>query len=154
MSISHAIRQTFNRAPNFVKVPRLCTIQNAWNSLAKIHLRIPFLQNSFQWLLSNSSYFLKKGKKQKQFFIPPLCLIRLRSCNCIKIVKIVFIHNFEKNFSNLSLVSFKFCNIKYRSSHQSCSIKKMFLKISQNSQENTRAIIYVMHFFFIFFCNT
>ena len=95
-SISHARRQTFNRAPNFVKVPRLCTIQNASNSQAKIHLRTPFLQNSFQWLLSNFSYFLKKGKKQKQFFIPPLCLIRLKSCICIKIVKIVFIHNFAK----------------------------------------------------------
>ena len=136
-SISHARRQTFNRAPNFVKVPRLCTIQNASNSHAKIHLRTPFLQNSFQWFLSNFSYFLKKGKKRKQFFIPPLCLTRLRSCNCIKIVKIVFIHNFEKIYSNLSSVSFKFCNIRYRSSHQRCSIKTVFLEISQNSQENT-----------------
>ena len=69
--------------------------------------------------------FFKKGKKQKQFFIPPLCLIRLKSCNCIKIVKIVFIHNFAKKaYSNLSSVSFKFGNIKYRSSHQRCSMKK------------------------------
>ena len=111
-SISHARRQIFNIAPNFVKVPRLCTIQSASNSQAKIHLKTPFLQNSFQWLLSNFSYFLKKGKKQKQFFIPSLFLIRLKSCNCIKIVKIVFIHNFEKNCSNLSSVSFKFCDIK------------------------------------------
>ena len=34
------------RAPNFVSVPRLCTIQNTSNSLAKAHLRILFLQNS------------------------------------------------------------------------------------------------------------
>ena len=76
-----------------------------------------FLQNSFQWLLSNFSYFLKKGKKQ--FFISPLCVIRLKSCNCIKIVKIVFIHNFEKNYSNLSSVYFKFCNTKYEK-HFAC----------------------------------
>ena len=138
-SIFHVRRQTFNRAPNFVKVPRLCTIQNASNSQAKMHLRTPFLQNSFQWLLSNFSYFLKKRKKQEQFFIPPLCLIRLRSCNCIKIVKIALIHSFEKIYSNLSSVSFKFCNIKYRSSQQRCSIKTVFLEISQNSKENTCA---------------
>ena len=125
-SISHARRQTFNRAPNFVNVPRLCTIQNASNSQAKIHLRTPFLQNSFQWLLSNFSYFLKKGKKQKQFFIPPLFLIRLKSCNCIKIVKIVFIHNFEKNCSNLSSVSFKFCNIKYEN-HFACFSRNAYI---------------------------
>ena len=41
-SISHARRHTFNRAPNFVNVPRLCTIQNDSNSHAKIHLRTPF----------------------------------------------------------------------------------------------------------------
>ena len=78
-----------------------------------------FLQNSFQWLLSNFSCFFKKGKKQKQFFIPPRCLIRLKSCNFIKIVKIVFIHDFEENYSNLSSVSFKFCDIKY-GNHFAC----------------------------------
>ena len=56
-SISHARRKTFNRAPNFVNVPRLCTIQNTSNFQAKIHLRTPFLESSFQWLLSNFSYF-------------------------------------------------------------------------------------------------
>ena len=140
--ISHVKRQTPNRAPNFVKVPRLCTIQNASNSQAKIHLRTPFLQNSFELLLSNFNYFLKKGKKQKQFFIPPLCLIRLKSSNCIKIVKIVYIHNFEKSYSNLSSVSFKNCNVKYRNSHQRCSIKKLLLEISQNVQENTCAKVF------------
>ena len=82
--------------------------------------------------------FFKKGKKQKQFFIPPLCLIRLKSCSCIKIVKIPFIHNFEKNYSNLSSVSFNFCNIRYRSSHQRCSIKK----------KNTYARVYFLRTFF------
>ena len=96
-SISHERRQTFNRAPNFVNVPRLCAMQNASNSQAKIHVRASFLQSSFRWLLSNFSYFFKKRKKkQKQFSIPPLCLIRFKSCNCIKIVKIVFIPNFAK----------------------------------------------------------
>ena len=107
-----------------------------------------FLQNNFQWLLSNFSHFLKKGKKQKQFFKPPLCLIRLKSCSCIKIVKIAFIHNFEKKCSNLSSVFFKFCNIKYRSSHQRCSIKKVFLEISENSQENTCARVSFLGTFF------
>ena len=149
-SISHARRQSFNRALNFVKVPRLCTIQNASNSQAIIHLRTPFLQNSFQWLLPNFSYFLKKEKKNRNsFFIPPLCLIRLKSCNCTKIVKTTFIHNFEKKFSNLSSVSFKFCNIKYRSSHQRSSIKKVFLEVSQNSQENTCVRISFLRTFFI-----
>ena len=138
-SISHARKQTFNRAPNFVKVPRLCTIQSASNSQAKIHLRTPFLQNSFQWLLSKFSYFLKKGKNQKHFSIPPLFLIRLKSCNCIKIIKIVFIHNFEKSYPNLSSVTLKFYNIKYRSSHQRCFIKK----------ENTCARISFLKTFFI-----
>ena len=96
------------------------------------------LQNSFQWLLSNFSYFLKKGIKQKQFFIPPLCLMRLKSCNCIKIVKIASIHNFEKKYSNLSSVSFKFCIIKHRSRHERCFIKK----------ENTCARVSFLRTFF------
>ena len=66
-SISHARKQTFNRAPNFVNVPRLCTNQNTSNSQTKIHLRTPFLQNSFQWLLSNFGYFLNKGKNRNSF---------------------------------------------------------------------------------------
>ena len=41
-SIPHARRQSFNRAPNFVKVSRLCSIRNASNSQAKIHLGTPF----------------------------------------------------------------------------------------------------------------
>ena len=41
-----------------------------------------------------SGYFQRE--KQKQLFIPPLCLIRLKSCYCIKI-KILFIHNSDKN---------------------------------------------------------
>ena len=34
-------------------------------------------------------------------------------------------------------------NIHYRSSHQRCSVKKMFLKISQNSPENTCACNFI-----------
>ena len=57
------------RAPNFVTVPRLCTIQNTSNSLTKAQLRTPFLQNSSQWLLSNVRYFFKKGKNRNNFSI-------------------------------------------------------------------------------------
>ena len=64
------------RAPNFVSVPRLCTIQNTSNSLAKGYLRIPFLQNSSQWLLpvtapsgclEMSVIFLRKWKNRNNF---------------------------------------------------------------------------------------
>ena len=89
------LRWLLLRAAKFVSMPRLCTVQNTSNSLVKAHLRTPFLHNSSQWLLSNVSYFFKKREKQKQFFIPPLSLKRLKSCNCIKI-KILLIHDSEK----------------------------------------------------------
>ena len=55
------------RAPNFVSVTPLSTIQNTSNSLEKELLRTPFLLNSSQWLLSNVSYFFKKGKNRNNF---------------------------------------------------------------------------------------
>ena len=55
------------RAPNFVSVPRLCTIQNISNFFAKAYLRTPFLQNRSQWLLSNVSYFCNKGRHRNNF---------------------------------------------------------------------------------------
>ena len=146
-SISHARRQTFNGEPNFVKLPQLCTIQNASNFQAKITSEHLFYRTASVAPVKVQLFF-KKGKKQKQFLILPLCLTRLKYCNCIKIGRIVFIHNFEKNYSNLSSVSFKFCNIKYRSSHKRCSIKKVFLEISQNSQENTCAWVSFLRTFF------
>ena len=96
-SISHAKRQSFKRAPHFVSAPRLFTIQNISqsNSQSKTHLRTSFLQNSSQWLLSQMSVIFLERQKQKQFSIPPLCLIRLKSCNCIEI-KTLFIHISEK----------------------------------------------------------
>ena len=94
-SISQAKRQIFNRAPNFVSAPRLFTPQDTSNPKSRTHLRTSFLQNSSQWLLSRMSVILLQREKQKQFFIPPLCLIRLKSCNCIKI-KILFIHKSKK----------------------------------------------------------
>ena len=132
-----------SKCPDFV-LSR--TPQIPWQKYTSEHLF--YRTASFQWLLLNFSYFLKKGKKQEQFFIPPLCLIRLKSCNCIKIVKIVLIHNFEKNYSNLSSVSFKLCNIKYKSSQQRCSIKNVFLEILQNSQENICARVSFLRTFF------
>ena len=48
--------------------------------------KTPFLLNSSQWLLLNVSYLFRKAKR-KTVFIPLLCLIQLKSCNCIKIEK-------------------------------------------------------------------
>ena len=45
-------------------MPQFCTIQSTSNSLAKTHLRTAFFQNSSLWLLSNASYFFKKGKNR------------------------------------------------------------------------------------------
>ena len=73
----------------------------------------PFIEQLLVVSVKFQLFFKKGKKKQKQLSILPLCLIRLKSCNCIKIVKIVFIFNFAKNYSNLSSVSFKFGNIKY-----------------------------------------
>ena len=93
------------RAANFVSMLRLCTIQITSHSLAKAHLRIPFLQNSSQWLLSNVSYFFLKREKQKQFFMPPLTLKRVKTRNGIKI-RILFIHDFEKKPTRIYLPIF------------------------------------------------
>ena len=61
------LRWLLLRAASFVSMPRLCTIQNTSNSLAKAHLGIPILQNSSQWLFSNASYFFKKEKNRNNF---------------------------------------------------------------------------------------
>ena len=76
-SISHAKRQIFNRAHNFISTPRLFTIRNTSNSQSKTHLRTSFLQNSSQWLLSQISVIFLERQKQKQFSVPSLCLIQL-----------------------------------------------------------------------------
>ena len=65
--LTEPLRWLLLRAADFVSMPRLCTIQKTSNSLAKAHLRTPFLQNSSQWLLSNVSYFFKKGKNRNNF---------------------------------------------------------------------------------------
>ena len=62
-SISHTRRQNFNIALNFVSVPWLCTIQNTSIYQAQTHLT--FLQNISQWLISNVSYFFRKGKAEE-----------------------------------------------------------------------------------------
>ena len=43
--LTEHLQRLLIRAPNFVSVPRHCTTQNISNSLAKAHLRTPFLQN-------------------------------------------------------------------------------------------------------------
>ena len=47
VNILTARRQNFNRAPNFVKVPRLCTIQNASNSRQKYTSEHLFYRTAF-----------------------------------------------------------------------------------------------------------
>ena len=64
------------RAPNFVSVHRICTIQNTSNSLAKTHLRTPFYRTAPS--ASKCQLFFLKREKQKQFFIHPLTLIGLK----------------------------------------------------------------------------
>ena len=64
-SISHARRQTFNRGPNFVKVPRLCTIQSASNSHAKNTPQNTFFTEQPPLASVKFHLFFKKGKKQK-----------------------------------------------------------------------------------------
>ena len=95
INIPRKKRQIFNRAPNIVSALRLFTIQSISNSQSKTHLSTSFLQSSSQWLLSQMSVIFLERQKQKQFSIPPLCLIRLKSCNCIEI-KTLFIHISEK----------------------------------------------------------
>ena len=55
---------------------------------------LPFYRTAPSSCFQMPVIFLKK-EKQKQFFLPPLSLIRSKSCNCIKI-KILIIHNSEK----------------------------------------------------------
>ena len=87
-SISHTKGQYFNRAPNFIQ----CAQTLYYPEYLKFARRntpqnlTPFLQNSSQWLLLNVSYLFRKAKR-KTVFIPLLCLIQLKSCNCIKIEK-------------------------------------------------------------------
>ena len=65
-SISHTKGQYFNRAPNLFSAPRL------WLS------RTPQIR---------VQKYISKRQKEKQFFIPLLCLIQLNFCNSIKIEK-------------------------------------------------------------------
>ena len=69
-SISHARRQTFNRAPNFVNVPQLCTIPNVSNVSKRLGKNTPqstfFYRTACSGFCQISFIFLKKGKKQTE----------------------------------------------------------------------------------------
>ena len=66
-SISHARRQTFTRAPNFVNVPQLCTIPNASKRLGKNSPQSTFFyRTACSGFCQISFIFLKKGKKQTE----------------------------------------------------------------------------------------
>ena len=64
--LTEHLQRLLIRAPNFVSVPRHCTTQNISNSLAKAHLRTPFLQNSLA-AFKCQLFFLKKGKAETIF---------------------------------------------------------------------------------------
>ena len=84
------------RAPNFVSMSRLCTTQKNSSSLAKlITPHNTFFTEQLPVAALKCQISFQKREKQKQFFIPLLTLIRLKSCNCIKI-KFLFIHDSEK----------------------------------------------------------
>ena len=76
-------------------MPRLCTIQNTSNSQAKKAPQNTLFKEQLPVAAFKCPLFFLNRKKQIQFFIPPLSLIRSKSCNCIKI-KTLFIHNYEK----------------------------------------------------------
>ena len=54
--LTEPLRWLLLRAPNFVSVPRICTIQNTSNSLAKTHLRAHFFTAQLP-VAPNVSYF-------------------------------------------------------------------------------------------------
>ena len=133
--IRHAKRQIFNIAPNFASASRLFTIQNTSNSQSKTYLRKFFLQNSSQQLLSKMSVIFLE--RQKQFSIPPQCLIQSKSCDCIKI-KILVIH-ILKNHPNLS-------NLLMRKTTYICSFKTSLIIKELNMHENksSRKVFHTM----------
>ena len=51
-----------------------------------------------------------------------------------------------KSFSNYNFNFFKLELIDYQKQHQRCSLKKTFVNISQNSQENTCARVFLINF--------
>ena len=105
--LTEPLRSLLLRAPNFVSMSQLCTIQNNSNSLAKAHLITPFLQNSFQWLLWNVSYFFLKGKNRNNFHTSS----DLNTLEILQLHQNYSFHSlFWKNYSNLSS---NFFNIKY-----------------------------------------
>ena len=64
---SHAKRQNFNRAANFVSAPYFVLYRTPPFLRQKHTSEHLFLQNSSQWLHSNASYFFRKGKNRKTF---------------------------------------------------------------------------------------
>ena len=85
------------------------------------------------------SYALKKGIAFSQVLrINRIWLATSESQNTLRYLEIDFwVQGCQHDKENSEKCSKR--KGKSRSSHQSCSIKKVFLKISQNSQENTSA---------------
>ena len=141
-SISHAKRQIFSRAPNFISEPRLFTIQKTSNSQSKTHLRTPFLQNNFPYLLCACyDWSLVTASKWKCFSFTNLkkpliftfyfkTLLIIKELHENKLNTKVF-HNRDNSENRLSEFSvFMKCFKKYTgAAAQRCSVKKLFLEM-------------------------
>ena len=108
MSISHAKRQIFTRAPNFFSAPLLLQSRTPQIPSQNTHQNI-FFTEQLPVAASKCQLFFLKREKQEQFFIPPLCLMQLKSCDCIKIKTFSFII-LEKLLQSIN----QFFNMKYK----------------------------------------
>ena len=79
-SISHAKRQNFNRAPNFVSVPWLWTIQNTSIFPGKNTPQSTISTEQILTAAFKSLFFLER-EKQKIFFIAPEAVVMRCSVN-------------------------------------------------------------------------
>ena len=82
-------------------------------------------------------FFLKR-EKQKQLFIPPLTLIRLKSCNCIKI-KMLSIHDYRILDSQFSIHDFRFM-----------ILESIFQFFQYKVRKNTLCLLFTFMFTFSF----
>ena len=99
------------------KIPLLKSLANKV-AAPQVYNQNPFFSNHLQWLfleLANSSVIRPKGKSQN---------------GCFKKTKHA---EFSEDFKNTRV---------YQGIRKKCSIKKLFLKISQYSQENTCVGVY------------
>ena len=111
---------------------------------------------SLRWMLC-VNFFLYKPLKydlKKEFYGPFLWM----GFNCLKARATSRRQEIQSNLSNGKMKLFKFIcwvldfSLFSTSSHQRYSIKKVFLKISQNSQESTCTRVFLRQVFCCEFC--